>query len=237
MRGPAPTARSGAPHRRHRPHRLQRDARGHLARARGAVAEDDRHLGDPESGQQRAVGDLDLEHVALGADGVELDRLEHLAADALEAAGEVMDGDAEDHARVDAAAAADQRGAAGPSRARRRPARSASRARGRRPGGGQQLGQVARVVGEVGVHLDQQLGSLRERVAKAGAVGAAQPGFARPVQDLQSLESLRPGGRRSGRCRRASCHRRRGCGSRPAGPVELGGGGAARCRSRLAASL
>ena len=59
-------------------------------------------------GQDRAVGDLDLEHVALGADARQVDRLEHLAPDALEAAGEILHGDAQDRPRVQAAAAADQ---------------------------------------------------------------------------------------------------------------------------------
>ena len=44
-----------------------------------AVAEDDRHLDDAEAGAQRAVGQLDLEGVAVRAHGRQVDRLEHLA--------------------------------------------------------------------------------------------------------------------------------------------------------------
>ena len=79
-----------------------------------------------------AVGRLDLERVAVRGDRVEVDRLEHLAAEDLEAAGQVADADAEHGPRVGAAAAADQRAAAGPSRSRRRRRRSASRAPDRR---------------------------------------------------------------------------------------------------------
>src|SRR6202000_85658 len=75
--------------------------------ARLAVAEDDRHLAHGESRLQRPVGRLDLEDVSLGDDRVEVDRLQHLAAEALEAAGEVPLADAEDDAGVETAPAAD----------------------------------------------------------------------------------------------------------------------------------
>ena len=64
---------------------------GHLARSGSPVTEHDRDLSNPESCQERPIGDLDLEHVALGADALEVDRLEHLAPDALEAAGQIVD--------------------------------------------------------------------------------------------------------------------------------------------------
>src|SRR4051812_19264666 len=53
--------------RRNAPSRLERDLRGHLRFAQPALAEADRHLDDLQSEQQRAVGELDLEGVALRA--------------------------------------------------------------------------------------------------------------------------------------------------------------------------
>ena len=82
--------------------------------------------------RDRAVGGLDLEGVAERGDRLELDRLEHLAAKDLEAAGEVADPEPEHGARVGAAAAADQPPHRAPVGDRRRRRRSASRAPGRR---------------------------------------------------------------------------------------------------------
>src|SRR5680860_1373479 len=90
------------------PDRLGDDRAAHLRRARLTIAEDDRHLDDIEAALDRAVGHLDLEGVAARLDRVEVDRLQHLAAEALEAAGQVADADAEHEARVGAAAAADR---------------------------------------------------------------------------------------------------------------------------------
>ena len=81
---------------------------GHLGLADAAVAEGDRHLDDPEAGANRPVGQLDLERVAQRGDRVEVDRLEHLAPDRLEAAGQVADLDPKDPAGIGAAAAADR---------------------------------------------------------------------------------------------------------------------------------
>src|SRR5205085_116606 len=61
-----------------------------------------------EAALDRAIGELDLEGVAAGADGGQVDGLEHFAAEALEAAGEVADGQSEDGARVEAAALAQE---------------------------------------------------------------------------------------------------------------------------------
>src|ERR1700704_6842645 len=93
---------------RDEPHRLGRDPPRHLALAELAVAKDDRHLGDVETGTDGAIRKLDLERVPLRAHAVEVDRLEHLAAEALEAARQVADLQAEHDARVHRAALADQ---------------------------------------------------------------------------------------------------------------------------------
>ena len=72
-----------------------------------AVDEADRDLAHAKAAAQRAIGQLDLEGVALGVDRVQVDRLEHRAAEALEAAGEVADGDAEQQPRIERAAGGD----------------------------------------------------------------------------------------------------------------------------------
>ena len=59
------------------------------------IAKDDRDLGHGEPVGQGPIGQLDLEGVPLGADGVEVDRLEHLPAEALEAAGQIADPETE----------------------------------------------------------------------------------------------------------------------------------------------
>src|SRR5205823_3379940 len=56
----------------------------------------------------RPIGGHDLERVAGDGDRVEVDPLQHRAAEDLEAAGEVVDPDAEDPTGVGAAAAADR---------------------------------------------------------------------------------------------------------------------------------
>src|SRR6266511_3508983 len=83
-------------HLRHAPDCLEGDSPRHLAGPGLAVAEDDRDLLDPEAVADGAKRELDLERVALRAHGVEVDRLEHLAPVALEAASEVAHGQAED---------------------------------------------------------------------------------------------------------------------------------------------
>jgi hypothetical protein len=54
---------------------------------------------------------------------------------------------------------------------------------GASPRGGDEAWEVGRVVGQVGVHLDDQLRAGRQRLAEAGEVGAAEAVLARAVQD------------------------------------------------------
>src|SRR5919112_2850068 len=88
--------------------RLEGDRKRHLALTRLAVAERDRHLGDREAGQQRAIGELDVEDVALSAQGRRLDRLEDLTAHAAKPAGQVVDPNAEYGSGVHGAEAAEE---------------------------------------------------------------------------------------------------------------------------------
>lgn len=56
--------------------RLQEDLPAHLGRSRGAVDEHDGDLLDPHALAERAVGHLDLEGVAVGVDGIDVDRVQ-----------------------------------------------------------------------------------------------------------------------------------------------------------------
>ena len=49
--------------------------------------------------------------------------------------------------------------------------------------GGQQPGEVRRVVGEVAVHLHHVAGPVGQRVAEAGDVGGSDAGLLAAVQD------------------------------------------------------
>src|SRR5690349_15420458 len=97
-----PQAHRGNPQRR-----LQDYSSAHLRLAYTPVPKRDRDLRDAKPRPDRAVGRLDLEGVTRGGDRVELDGLEDLAAERLEAARQVADADAEERPRVGAAAAAD----------------------------------------------------------------------------------------------------------------------------------
>src|SRR3954449_12808689 len=86
----APDAQHG-----HLPDGLEHDRLRHLRSAEDPVGERDRDLDHAKAAAQRPVGRLDLEGVAARVDRVELDRLEHGAPVALEAAREVADAYAE----------------------------------------------------------------------------------------------------------------------------------------------
>src|SRR5512132_479511 len=96
------------PHGRDLPHGLEHDRLAHLRAADLPVDEDDRDLDDAEVSPERHVGRFDLEGVALRVDHVQIDRLEHDAAVALEAAGQVAHADAEQHLCVEGASAGDE---------------------------------------------------------------------------------------------------------------------------------
>src|SRR6185312_7413828 len=154
------------------------------------VAEDDRHLDHLEAGADRAVGHLDLEGVAAGLNRIEVDRLQHLAAEALEAAGHVGDVDAEDQLRVGAAAAADRL-------AQRPPVADAAAGHVARaehdvglPRRRQQPRQVGGIVGEVRVHLQDQPGTLGQGAAEAGDVGGPEPFLDLAMQDADVAVAL-----------------------------------------------
>src|SRR3954451_18015536 len=100
----APAARSEA-QRGHAPGPLEGDAGRHLRIPVPPLAEPYRHLDDLQPERKRAPRQLDLERVALRAGAGRVDRLQRGRAEALEAAGEIADADAEHVARVPAAPA------------------------------------------------------------------------------------------------------------------------------------
>ena len=235
-RGPAPLLGhrpAQAAQLRHEHERLEGDRQRHLALARLAVAKADRDLRDPEPGEQRAVGQLDVEHVALRAQRGRLDRLEHAAADAAETAGEVAHPDAQDRASVERAEAAEQPRSGGQSTIS--PARHVARAEHQVAlrSGRDERRQVLRVVREVRVHHDHQLGPAGERVREA------RPGTPCRAPPCPADAAPRPpaapprAGRRARRCRRARRRRRRAGASRPARRARADPRSRGRCASRL----
>src|SRR4051794_9556589 len=64
-------------------HRLARDPPAHLRAAELPVAEGDGHLHDPEARAHRPVGELDLEGIPARADGLQVDRPQHIGPEAL----------------------------------------------------------------------------------------------------------------------------------------------------------
>jgi hypothetical protein len=86
----------------------------HLALAVDAPREDDRDLAHTKAGTMGAIGQLDLEAIAGAARRVERQRLQHPAVEGLETGGQVMEGHAEDPARVPRADATDHPAPQGP---------------------------------------------------------------------------------------------------------------------------
>ena len=154
-----------------------------------AVDERDRHLDHLEAGPFRAVCQLDLERVALGAHRVQVEPLEHAPPEALEAAGRVLTPMRRKKPRVGGGAARDEPAHYAP--VPDAPALHVARAEhqvGALLGRRDQPRHVVRVVREVAVHLEDQLRALRERVCEAGDVRRAEAFLPLPVQDVDEAE-------------------------------------------------
>jgi DNA polymerase (family 10) len=174
----------GETERRNADHSLGDDPGTHLGAPLGTVAEDDRHLADCAAGAQGAVDRLDLEGVAQRGDALEPDRLQYAPPVALESARRVANAETEHRLRVQTPAPAD--GAADEPPVAHRATRRVAGAEGdvRLVRRGDQAGNVAGVVREVGVHGQNELGSLGESPTEAGHVGRPQPRLGRPVEDV-----------------------------------------------------
>src|SRR5437867_11575254 len=149
------------------PHRLSDDLARHLRGARAAVDEHDRDLLDPESLSPCLEADLDLEGVAVRADAGPVDRLENLAAETLEAAGEILDAHAGDDPAVDVGAVREDQPRKGPVDDRD----AVKRARAENeicilqlP---EEFPQAVGIVGEIGVDLEHGLVVAVERPSES----------------------------------------------------------------------
>src|SRR4051794_2274683 len=158
----------------HSPDRLGDYPACHLRRSDAAVAEGDRDLDDSKARPDGAPGELDLEGIAARIDRLRLDRLQDPAADRPEPAGEVANRGSEDRPGVDAAEAADRPPPWPPvcdltvvdvARADRHVRALDAFEQSRKIGG---------IVGEIRVHLDDDLGSRGERLANPGDVGGPE---------------------------------------------------------------
>ena len=121
-----------------------------------------------EAGAERAVGRLDLERVALRVDDVEVDRLQHGAAIALEAPGQVVHPNSEQHACIERAAGRHDSSEEAPVADRAaldvaRPEREIGAALHRTD----EAGDVGGIMREVAVHLEDKLGIAGERMVEA----------------------------------------------------------------------
>ena len=176
-----------------------------------ALAEDDRQLGDPQAAPQRAVGQLDLEGVAVRADRRVVDRLAARAARKhLKPPVRSRTGTRRTRARVQAAAARDDA-------PEQRPVLDAAAghvARAEREVGavahrGQQARQVGRVVREPSASISKtSVAPRRQRVRRSRRRrrrrGPALAGAAQHLDAVERRGDVAPS-------RPASCRRRRGC--------------------------
>ena len=133
------------------------------------------------------MGGLNLEGVAVGTDGGEVEGLEDLAAVALEAAGGVGEGHARDEADVESGAGGENQAVHGPvddaDAADVARAEHEIGAEGAAAEGGDGLG----VVGEVGVHLHHEtVAGVFEGPGEAGDVGAAEALLLGAVEDVDA---------------------------------------------------
>src|SRR5258706_14102394 len=85
----------------HHPRGFPHDPPGHLRLPEKPVHEENGDLAETESLSPCLVVDLDLESVSVRLDPAQIDRLEHLAPEALEAPGQILQGHAGDDPAVD----------------------------------------------------------------------------------------------------------------------------------------
>ena len=183
------------------------------------VPEGDRDLLDPEPLADGAVGQLDLERVAVGADGRKVERPQHLGPEALEAARDVTHPDPEHPAGVPGAPTGDELAEAAPvAHPAARHVAGAEHQIGVPARRLEQAGEIGGIVGEVRVHLHDEARVLLERAGEAGQVGGPEPVADRPVEHPQRRELGSAARRRPGPCRPASRRRPRGSGAPRAPP-------------------
>ena len=168
------------------------DAGVHFRGAQLAVDEDDGHFLHLCAALVGGELHLDLEGIALEADGVEVDGLQHAAAVAHEARRGVVDGQARNDAHV-------FRGEVGHQHASHGPVHHVHAAHVARADGHVgpllgtglvEAGQVLGVVAEVGVHLEDVFVVVLQRPAEACDVGCAQAQLAATLHHEQAVGEL-----------------------------------------------
>jgi len=122
-------------------------------------------------------------------DRVEVDRLEHLAPVALEAAGQITHAHAEENPGVERASRRHEPAERTPvaDRAAADVARSEHDV-GAFVGGRDQPGNVVGIVGEVAVHLEHELGAVGESAPEAGQVSGPETLLSRSVEDVHVVQ-------------------------------------------------
>src|SRR5262245_20121012 len=174
------------------PRRFPDDATVHFRDSRPPVDEDDRDLLDLEAALPALERHLDLERVAVRAHAVEADPFEGAATEALEPARGIVDRQAGDDTSVHVGRPGEDQPFEGPvdhpdpvEVARPEDHVGVAGRLEERPDG-------VGVVGEVGVHLEDVLGPLIERVAEAVAVGRTQPQLARSLEQMDARRGGHP---------------------------------------------
>src|SRR5450432_2733908 len=172
------------------PDRLEDDPAGHLALSLSTVVEDDRNLDDPEVLSPGEIAHLDLEAVTVRFHGVEIDRLQHGPAKALEPTGGIVEWQTSYPPGVQIRGVAEHQPPDRPVDDRHLPS-VVARAKhevgilNRR----EKHWEMRRVVGEVGVHLEDKCEIALERPFEAGDVGRAQPELFRADRKSTRLNS------------------------------------------------
>ena len=181
----------------------------YLGGAGPTIGEDDRRLADPATGPPAEVEHFFLEGVAAGHDPVQIDLTQLRDAVTAVAAAIVLGGQAHEQPghRVDTVLISwrekGQFSAPPPG----------TYARADHHVGALHAGkhrrQVAWMMAEVGVHVDENVVVGIDGVGHGRHDGSAQPQLARTMK-AKILESVAPGPRRDARCRRANCRREPG---------------------------
>src|SRR5579885_954100 len=165
---------------------LHEDSVRHFGFAHAPIHKDDRDLHNLKALPLSPVGHLDLEAIALRANRLELDALQHRAPVATVAGGAIPNLQAQHRAGKNVAAPADKA-------PKKRPV---GRAPSRNIAGAdhqvgllnlfQEIGQIARIMRKIGVHLKGGIIAIRKGVLEASDIRRTQAKFAAAMQDMHA---------------------------------------------------
>lgn len=144
-----------------------------------------RHFNDRKAAFDRPIGQLDLKRISFASHGIKIDRAQHRRAEALIAARQIADRQAEDRAAIERAALAQKVSSRAPAR------HAATR---NIPGADDDIGaafecpqkrrEMRRIVGKVGVHLEDNVVAFGETPLKTLHIGRSDAALAGAVHDL-----------------------------------------------------